>query len=161
MSTDAESLAFEGTESHDIDISECTILVVDDHPQNRELLEAYLDGVGCKLLSASDGAEALASIRHHRPDMVLLDVMMPKLSGFEVCRSVKGDPALRDTIILMVTALHEVADLERAVEVGCDDFLSKPVNKIELLTRVRGLLKVRVLKRALAAYMKRAGETRR
>lgn len=154
MTAEAENLTFEGTGPDQIDISGCTILVVDDNPQNLELIEAYLDGIGCSVRTATDGAQALESIRQHRPDMVLLDVMMPRLSGFEVCRSVKGDPALRDTIILMVTALHEVADLERAVEVGCDDFLSKPVNKVELLTRVRGLLRVRVLKRALAEYMR-------
>ncbi len=157
MSNDAESLAFEATASNDIDITGCTILIADDNPQNVELLEAYLESLGCRLMTALDGASALDALRQHRPDMILLDVMMPKLSGFEVCRAVKGDHQFRDTVVLMVTALHEVADLERAVECGCDDFLSKPVNKVELVTRVRGLLKVRVLKRTLAEYMRRSG----
>jgi DNA-binding response OmpR family regulator len=75
--------------------------------------------------------------------------MMPRMSGFEVCQKIKSNPALRDTVVIMVTALHEVGDFERAVECGCDDFLTKPVNKLELVTRVRSLLRVRALKRML------------
>ncbi|MDA0803676.1 MAG: response regulator [Planctomycetota bacterium] len=159
MTPESESLSLEGVESREIDITGCLILVVDDNQQNLELLEAYLEPLGCRLLASTDGALALDAVRQHRPDMVLLDVMMPRLSGFEVCKAIKGDPQFRDIVVLMVTALHEVSDLERAAECGCDDFLSKPVNKVELLTRVRSLLRVRVLKRALADYMRRSGDT--
>ena len=85
--------------------------------------------------------------------MVLLDVMMPRMSGFELCQKIKASPATRDIVVIMVTALHEVGDLERAVECGTDDFLTKPVNKLELLTRVRSLLRVRLLKRRLDQVM--------
>ena len=77
-----------------------------------------------------------------QPDLILLDVMMPKLSGFEVCEQLKADPATRGIMILMVTALNELGDIERAVEAGTDDFLSKPVNKLELLKRVENMLKL-------------------
>jgi two-component system cell cycle response regulator len=79
--------------------------------------------------------------------------MMPKMSGFEVCQRVKANPLMRETIIIMVTALHELGDMERAVESGCDDFVSKPVNKVELLTRVRGLLNLRLLKKKMASFL--------
>jgi len=75
--------------------------------------------------------------------------MMPRMSGFEVCQKIKSSPRTRDIIVIMVTALHEVGDFERAVECGTDDFLTKPVNKLELLTRVKSLLRVRLLKRKL------------
>jgi two-component system alkaline phosphatase synthesis response regulator PhoP len=84
-----------------------------------------------------------------KPDLILLDIMMPKLSGFEVCRKLKANPATRDIPICMVTALNEEGDIERAVEAGTDDFLSKPINKWELLTRVRSLLRVRHLQSEL------------
>ena len=78
-----------------------------------------------------------------QPDLVLLDVMMPKLSGFEVCKQLKDDPETSRVMILMVTALNELGDIERAVSAGTDDFLSKPVNKIELLKRVENMLKLK------------------
>jgi two-component system cell cycle response regulator len=96
----------------------------------------------------------MASIAREQPDLVLLDVMMPRMSGFEVCQKLKGNPSTRDIVIIMVTALHEVSDMERAVECGCDDFVSKPVNKVELLARVKGLLALRLLKKRLADYMR-------
>jgi len=114
---------------------------------------AYLESMPCRLGTARDGLEAIDAIQRERPDLVLLDVMMPKMSGFEVCRKIKGDPATRGTVVIMVTALHEVGDHERAVESGTDDFLTKPVNKLELLTRVRSLLRVALLKRKLAELM--------
>ena len=82
------------------------------------------------------------------PDLVLLDVMMPKRSAFEVCRTLKDDRRFRDIPIIMVTALNEVGDMERGRECGADDFLSKPVNKLELLDRVQSLLRIRRLKLA-------------
>ena len=93
-----------------------------------------------------DGVDALAKVAEHNPDLILLDVMMPRMSGFQVCQKLKGDPKTKDIQILMVTALHELGDIERASECGTDDFVSKPVNKVELQTRVKSLLRVRHLK---------------
>jgi two-component system, OmpR family, alkaline phosphatase synthesis response regulator PhoP len=128
------------------DITASTVLIVDDHEQNLELLQAYLEELGCKTLGARDGIDAVEMVERHNPDLVLLDVMMPRMSGFQVCEKIKSDPMTRDIPVVMVTALNEVADVERAVESGANDFLSKPVHKIELITRVRSLLQLRLLK---------------
>jgi CheY-like chemotaxis protein len=125
------------------------ILIADDNPQNVELLEAYLSDVDCRVLTAADGEETLRVVERERPDLVLLDIMMPRLSGFEVCRKLRANPDTRDTLVLMVTALNEAADFERGVQSGTDDFLTKPVNKAELLCRVRSLLRVRHLRSQL------------
>lgn len=125
------------------------VLIADDNPQILELLEAYLEPLDVTVRLASNGEATLAAIEQDPPDLVLLDIMMPKWSGFEVCRLLKDDPRYRDVPVIMVTALSEVGDMERARESGADDFLSKPVNKIELLARVQNLLKLRHLKRAL------------
>lgn len=125
------------------------ILIADDNLQNVELLEAYLGGLDCEILTANDGEETLQAIEGQRPDLVLLDVMMPKLSGFEVCRKVRANPETRETLVLMVTALNEASDFERGVQAGTDDFLTKPVNKVELLCRIKSLLRVRHLKSQL------------
>ncbi|MFM7134973.1 MAG: response regulator [Planctomycetota bacterium] len=135
------------------DLSSAKILLVDDNQQNLELMQAYLESLPCRLSTARDGVEAIEAIQRERPDLVLLDVMMPRMSGFEVCRKIKSDPANRDIVVIMVTALHEVGDHERAVESGTDDFLTKPVNKLELLTRVRSLLRVALLKRKLSELL--------
>ena len=135
------------------DLSAARILLVDDNQQNLELMQAYLESLPCALATARDGVEAIEAVQRFKPDLVLLDVMMPKMSGFEVCRKLKGDPGTRDIVVIMVTALHEVGDHERAVESGTDDFLTKPVNKLELLTRVRSLLRVALLKRKLTELM--------
>ena len=120
------------------------ILVADDNAQNRELLEAYMEELeGVTTISAGDGEETLAKVASQRPDLILLDIMMPRKSGYEVCKKLKSDPATKDIPIIMVTALQETADIERAVEVGANDFITKPVNRVDLLTRVRGLLRVR------------------
>jgi len=126
-----------------------TILIADDNPQNVELLEAYLAEIDCEIVTAADGEAALKAVERHRPDLILLDIMMPKLSGFEVCRKLRENPATRDTLVLMVTALNEASDFDRGVQAGTDDFLTKPINKIELLCRIRCLLKVRHLKNQL------------
>jgi two-component system, OmpR family, alkaline phosphatase synthesis response regulator PhoP len=125
------------------------ILVIDDNPQNLELLVAYLDTLGCQVRTALDGIGGLEKVRIDPPDLILLDVMMPRMSGFEVCSKLKSNPDTRDIPILMVTALNELGDIERGVESGTDDFISKPVNRLELLTRVRSLLRVRHLKNEL------------
>lgn len=122
------------------------ILVADDNQQNLELIEAYLAELDCELVTAEDGEATLQKVKEHTPDLILLDVMMPKVSGFEVCKRLKADPATASIPILMVTSLHEIADIERGVEAGTDDFLSKPIHKQILLKRVRSLLKVTELR---------------
>ena len=140
----------------EMDLRQSTILIVDDNAQNVELLQAYLEVLPCRILTASDGLEAIRTIEDAdspTPDLVLLDVMMPRMSGFEVCRKLKEDPVTRSIPIMMVTALNELGDIERGVESGTDDFLTKPVNKLELITRVKSLLRVRHLKRELDRTM--------
>jgi len=119
------------------------ILIADDNEANCELMEAYLAGIDCETEIAVDGKETLEKVASFQPDLILLDVMMPKLSGFEVCEKIKADPAHRRIMILMVTALNELGDIERAVAAGTDDFLSKPVNKPELLKRVENMLRLK------------------
>ena len=119
------------------------VLIADDNEPNRELLEAYLAEVDCEIATAVDGADTLDKVVSFGPDVILLDVMMPKLSGFEVCQRLKSDTATSPVMILMVTALGELGDIERAVEAGTDDFLSKPVNRVELVKRVENMLKLR------------------
>jgi CheY-like chemotaxis protein len=124
-------------------MAQSCILIADDNPTNVELLEAYLSGMDCRIVIAVDGRDTLDKVAAQKPDLILLDIMMPKLSGFEVCQRLKGDPATKDIMILMVTALNELGDIERAVSAGCDDFLSKPVNKLELVKRVENMLRLR------------------
>ncbi len=122
---------------------QAVILVVDDNRENLELLQAYLEDLDCRTIPAYDGPEALEIVKTDKPDLILLDIMMPKMSGFEVCRRVKNDSATSHIPIIMVTALNEYGDMQRGVDCGTDDFVSKPVNKIELLTRVRTMLKLK------------------
>ncbi len=125
------------------------VLIADDNPQILELLEAYLEPLRAQVRLAADGEATLMAVERDEPDLILLDIMMPKRSGYEVCRLLKDDPRYRDIPVIMVTALNEAGDMERARECGCDDFLTKPVNKIELLARVQNLLRLRHLKRSL------------
>jgi PleD family two-component response regulator len=125
------------------------ILIADDNPQNVELVEAYLSEFDCTTAIAVDGEDTLHKAAEFHPDLILLDIMMPKVSGFEVCKRLKSNPSTKDILILMVTSLHESADVERGVEAGADDFLSKPIHRQVLLTRVRYLLKVRHLQSEL------------
>lgn len=127
------------------DVRTPQILVVDDNQQNLELLQAYLEDLDCETVSACDGLEALEAIANSAPDLVLLDIMMPKMSGFEVCKRIKNDPKTADIPVIMVTALSEFGDIERGIDSGTDDFISKPVNKLELLTRVKTMLKLKHL----------------
>jgi CheY-like chemotaxis protein len=128
-----------------IDEKTPVILVVDDNQQNLELLQAYLEDMDCVTVPAKDGPTALNIVAKDAPDLILLDIMMPKMSGFEVCRRIKNDPATTNIPIIMVTALNELGDIERGLDCGGDDFVSKPVNKLELLTRVRTMLKLKHL----------------
>ena len=133
--------------TQEVDLSKATIMLVDDNAQNVELMQAFLEELPCKILTASDGVEAVEKIERSCPDLLILDVMMPRMSGFEVCQKVKSQPSTRDTVVIMVTALNEVSDYERAVECGTNDFITKPVNKLELITRVRTLLELALVKR--------------
>ena len=139
-----------------IDLANSTVLVVDDNEQNLELLVAYLEPLECRVEMAVDGVDALEKVAANTPDLILLDIMMPRMSGFECCRKLKSQPETRDIPIIMVTALNELGDIERGVESGTDDFVTKPVNRLELVTRVRSLLRVRHLQneldRTLAYY---------
>jgi DNA-binding response OmpR family regulator len=125
------------------------VLIADDNPQGVELLEAYLLDSGYEIRTAADGEKTLRLVAEWHPDLILLDIMMPKVSGFEVCKKVRANPATRSVAVLMVTALDQHSDIERAVEAGTDDFLTKPINKTELLLRVRSMLKSRQNQREL------------
>ncbi len=140
------------------------ILIADDNQANCELIEAYLAEVDCDTEIAVDGQDTLSKVASFQPDLILLDVMMPKLSGFEVCEQLKADPETRRIMILMVTALNELGDIERAVAAGTDDFLSKPVNKIELLKRVENMLRLKDVhdeNERLRRYIQEMDEDRR
>jgi CheY-like chemotaxis protein len=119
------------------------VLIADDNEANVELLEAYLSDMDVETAVAVDGQDTLDKAASFEPHLILLDVMMPKLSGFEVCEKLKNDPKTKRIMVLMVTALNEHGDMERAVESGTDDFLSKPVNKEALVKRVENMLKLR------------------
>lgn len=119
------------------------ILIADDNQPNAELLEAHLDGTGFDTRIVTNGEDTLTAARDWKPDLILLDVMMPKLSGFEVCQRLRADPTTRGITVLMVTALDQPTDIEKAVDAGTDDFITKPINKTELLLRVRAALESR------------------
>ena len=119
------------------------ILIADDNPQGLELLEAYLSGTDFAVETATDGEETLRKVQTFHPDLLLLDIMMPKISGFEVCKRLKADPATRNIVVLMVTALDQPHDIDKAVEAGTNDFLTKPINKTELLLRIKAAFKSR------------------
>lgn len=116
------------------------VLIADDDQRNAELLEAHLDGTGWETKLAVNGEEALKFTKEWNPDVILLDVMMPKFSGFEVCKRLRADAATKAVGVLMITALDQPNDIERAIDAGTDDFLTKPINKTELLLRIRAVL---------------------
>ena len=130
------------------------VLVVDDEDRNLRLMEAMLIPLGYEVILAGDGEEALEKVRDLPPDVILLDVMMPRMDGFEVARRLKGGEETRIIPIVMVTALREVEDRVKALEVGADDFLSKPVEKTELRARVQSLLKVKAYNDHMRDYQK-------
>src|SRR5215212_2037849 len=102
-------------------LPQSTVMIVDDNPQNVELLQAFLEALPVKIVTAYDGVEALEKVAEHDPDLILLDIMMPRMSGFQVCRKLKTDADTKDIQILIVTALNELGDIEQANDCGTDD----------------------------------------
>jgi putative two-component system response regulator len=130
------------------------ILAVDDQIQNIELLEAYLVPQGYEIVTACNGEEALGKLAINQIDLILLDVMMPGMNGFDVTRWVRQDDTHRLLPIILLTALRDIDDRVRGIEAGCDDFISKPIDKTELLARVKSLLKVKAYNDLLNNYRK-------
>ena len=128
------------------------VLVVDDLAEIRDLLQVYLEDEGYDVLTAKDGQEALTAVAAHPPDLILLDVMMPGTDGYEVCRRLKSDEKTAFIPIVMLTALQELEHRLQGIEVGADEYLTKPFRRMELLTRVRSLLRVKALHDQVAAY---------
>jgi CheY-like chemotaxis protein len=138
------------------------ILIADDNEANRELLEEYLVDLDCVIETADDGQQTMDKAVSFEPDLILLDVMMPKLNGFEVCEKIKTDANLKRIMILMVTALDELGDIERAVDAGTNDFLTKPVKRIELVKRVENMLALKGMtdeNERLRQYIQRVEES--
>lgn len=121
------------------------VLVVDDVPANVKLLEVKLANEYYDVIVARDGYEAISQAKQHKPDLVLLDVMMPGMDGFETCKKLKEDPDVSHIPVVMVTALSDIADRVRGLEAGADDFLTKPINDIALFSRVKSLVRIKVL----------------
>jgi putative two-component system response regulator len=121
------------------------VLVVDDSAANRELIEACLAGIECEIRTAADGRAALGEISLSPPDLVLLDVQMPGMDGYEVCRRIKSDPASKLLPVVMITSLNGTADRVQALNSGADDYMSKPVERIELVARVRSALRLKAV----------------
>jgi two-component system sensor histidine kinase/response regulator len=122
-----------------------TVLVVDDNLQNREVAEGHLVGAGYSAIQAESGVQALAMLQERRPDLILLDVLMPGIDGFETCRRIRALPDGAEIPILFLTALGDLGTHKAALDSGADDFLTKPINRTELLIRVRSLLRIKAL----------------
>ena len=119
------------------------VLIVDDERVNRELLEVMLGREGCTLLFAASGKEALAMVANQPPDLILLDIMMPGMDGYEVVSRLKADPGTRNVPVIMVSALGDRPARMAGLQAGAEDFLTKPVDRAELCARVRNLLKLK------------------
>ncbi len=130
------------------------LLVVDDTPVNLKLLADLLGAKGYRVVTAAAGPEALETVEKERPDLVLLDVMMPGMSGYEVCKILRGNPATAMLPVVMVTALDPAQERVKGIEAGADDFLTKPINQQELLARVRSLLRIKALHDELTEWNK-------
>lgn len=122
---------------------QATVLVVDDSDANRQLLEVFLTAIGCTVVSATDGCAGLESIAAAAPDVVLLDVQMPGVDGYEVCRRIRANPNWRLIPIVMITGFNTTNDRVQALEAGADDFMSKPIDRSELVARVQSMLRLR------------------
>jgi len=129
-----------------------TVLVVDDNPQNVKLLADLLTAKGYAVVTAPSGVQALEKVEKDAPDLVLLDVVMPEMSGYEVCRKIRGNPATATLPVVMVTALDPGEERVKGIEAGADDFLTKPINQPELLARVKSLLRIKLLHDELAEW---------
>ncbi|MEK6700193.1 MAG: response regulator [Nitrospirota bacterium] len=116
------------------------ILIADDNENIREALTYLLEDEGYKLALARDGADALKKVREFLPDILFLDIMMPEMNGYEVCRAIKNDPKLRNTYVIMLTAKGQVAEQERGKEVGADEYIVKPFSPMEILSKIKNIL---------------------
>jgi two-component system alkaline phosphatase synthesis response regulator PhoP len=116
------------------------ILIADDNQNIRDALSYLLEDEGYKLLLASDGAEALQKVREQRPDILFLDIMMPEMNGYEVCRTIRADPQVKNTYIIMLTAKGQVAEQKRGKEVGANEYIIKPFSPMEILAKVKHIL---------------------
>jgi len=141
-------------------VSLARILVVDDVAQNVKLLEQLLTLSDYEVITASSGAEGLAKVASGNPDLVLLDVVMPQMSGYEVCRAIRANPATQLLPVVMVTALDPSEERVKGIEAGADDFLSKPINQPELLARVKSLLRIQQLNQEVTRQKAELAEVR-
>ena len=116
------------------------ILVADDNENIREALTYLLEDEGYQLWLAKDGAETITKVREFRPDILFLDVMMPEINGYDVCRTIKSDPVLKNTYVIMLTAKGQVAEHERGKEVGADEYIVKPFSPMEILTKIKDIM---------------------
>ncbi len=137
---------------------DATVLVVDDNAVNRRILRAILEGCGCQVIEASNGASALEHVHSRPPDLVLLDILMPGIDGLEVCSTLKSDSKTRDIPVIVVSSLAEGADRVRGLEAGAEDYVSKPFDPREVAVRVATHLRIRNLTRSLSERQKRLDE---
>src|SRR6187397_893158 len=128
------------------------ILIVDDNETNRDILMARLGPQGYELSQAADGEEALAAAKEQLPDLILLDIMMPKLDGIEVCRRIKGDAAMPFTPIILCTAKADSKDVVAGLEAGADEYLTKPIDQMALVARVKSVLRLKELHDQVSAW---------
>jgi two-component system alkaline phosphatase synthesis response regulator PhoP len=117
------------------------ILIADDNQNIRDALTYLLEDEGYELLLAKDGAETLRKVRDLRPDILFLDIMMPEINGYDVCRAIKADPLLKDTYVIMLTAKGQVAEQERGKEVGANEYIVKPFSPMEILAKVKTIFR--------------------
>ena len=122
------------------DMDQKKILIADDNENIRDALTYLLEDEGYELLLAKDGADTLRKVRERKPDILFLDIMMPEINGYDVCRTIKNDPDLKSIYVIMLTAKGQVAEQERGKEVGADEYIVKPFSPMEILTRVKSLL---------------------
>lgn len=139
----------------DEEIVEATVLVVDDEANIVTLLQTWLETIGCRVESASDGASGVEKARQMRPDLILMDGMMPKLSGFDACRQLKEDESTRDIPVIFLTVQGEVRDVVKGLELGAHGYMTKPFKPQELLARVRSTLKIKQIQDRLKVHTRK------